>query len=87
MRKNTKPSKVVVVSEYSLSEVTVSQFTAALNQNIHPLFTYTETAASVLVQHYGYCIVFLCVCLQTFLLCCCICNTLLGQSVMTTFEP
>ena len=54
--KNTKQckcSKVVVVSvlsEYLLSEVTVSQFTAALNQNIHPLFTYTETAASVLVQ-------------------------------------
>ena len=31
MRKNTKPSKVVIV----LSEVTVSQFTVALNQNIH----------------------------------------------------
>ena len=55
MRKNTKPSKVVVVSEYSLSEVTVSQFTAALNQNIHPLFTYTETAAGVLIQHL-YCV-------------------------------
>ena len=43
MRKNTKPSKVVVVSvlsEYSWSEVTVSQFTVALNQNIHPLFNY-----------------------------------------------
>ena len=71
IRTNTKPSKVVVVSvlsEYSLSEVTVSQFTVALNQNIHPLFTYTETAAGALAQHYGYCIVFLCVCLQMFLL-------------------
>ena len=58
MRKNTKPSKVVVVSvlsEYSLSEVTVSQFTVALNQNIHPLFTYTETAAGALAQHL-YCV-------------------------------
>ena len=74
MRKNTKPFKVVVVSvlsEYSLSEVMVSQFTVALNQNIHPLFTYTETAASALIQHYGsyeYCIAFLCVCLHVFLL-------------------
>ena len=46
---------VSVLSEYSLSEVTVSQFTVALNQNIHPLFTYTETAAGVLVQHL-YCV-------------------------------
>ena len=58
MRKNTKPSKVVVVSvlsEYSLSEVTVSQFTVALNQNTHPLFTYTETGAGALAQHL-YCV-------------------------------
>ena len=43
MRKNTKPTKVVVVSvlsEYSLSEVMVFQFTVALNQNTHPLFNY-----------------------------------------------
>ena len=54
--KQCKSSKVVVVSvlsAYSLSEVIVSQFTVALSQNIHPLFTYTETAASVLVQDYG----------------------------------
>ena len=62
MRKNTKPSKVVVVSvlsEYSLSEVTVSQFTAALNQ--------TSTLSSpslrqLQVRLYNTCIVFLCVC-------------------------
>ena len=43
---------VSVLSEYSLSEVRVSQFTAALNQNIHPLFTYTETATGALVKYY-----------------------------------
>ena len=54
-QKECKSSKVMVVSvlsEYSLSEVKVSQFTAALNQNIYSLFIYTETATGALVKYY-----------------------------------
>ena len=64
MRKNTKPSKVVVVSvlsEYSLSEVTVSQFTAALTGNQTSTLS-SPTLRQLQVRLYNTCIVFLCVC-------------------------